>query len=254
MADGDNAGSNNDGGQAQTFTAEEYQKVVERAQRFEGLLKDTEVKYKEVSKKIEGIDFDDYKAQKAKNEELEKKLAESDPKKLEEYHDKRFQKALNGWNTERDELTKDRDALKAQVKSYAVTDKVMNEIGGLFNDDVRHFIKAEVEKLCDLDDEGQIYVKGEDGKPALKGYRPLTIKDLGEQLVEKYPSMARSTASGGSKGASPGEKTNGRVRGLPQSYAELQSMPNSKEVLAKIQREEPALLEKILNSAPIGSR
>jgi hypothetical protein len=141
------------------------------------------------------------------------------------------------------------DGLAKVNKSLAVTDKVMGEISGLFNQDALKWIKREVEESCDLDEDGSIVVKDDSGDVLYKGARPMTLKEYGEYLVERYPSLAKASGVSGVKDATPGQKSGVRTGNkVPQTYAELQAMPNGREVLERLKREDPAAVQKILRS------
>ena len=125
----------------------------------------------------------------------------------------------------------------------------MAEISGLFNKDALKFIKREVEERCDLDEDGSIVVKNEHGEAIFKNGKYLGINDLGEMLVEQYPSLAKSTGTGGGKDAAQGTKMTTRGTGrIPETFAELQQMPNPREVLDRLKRENPAAVQKILGT------
>jgi hypothetical protein len=105
----------------------------------------------------------------------------------------------------------------------------------------------EIESRCGRDTDGAIFVKDENGDVVYKGSRPMSIKELGEQLAEEFPSLAKATGTPGGKDATPGQKVNGRLNRLPESWAELQAMPNGQDVLARMKKENPEQVRKILS-------
>lgn len=245
-------GNDTQGSQA-TQGSDDYTKLIQKNQRLQGQYVELEKKWKEFTSMYKDIDPDEYKQLKGKLEEAEKKAAEKDPAKMEELFERKLSKLRNDFNSEKETLTQQLENLRKQNKTLAVTDKVMGEISSFFNQDALKFIKREVEESCELDDDGTIIIKDDNGDILYKGSKPLTIKEYGELLAEKYPSLARFQGSGGSRDMTPGQKVPGN-RGsnrVPETYAELQAMPNAKEVLARLQKENPAAVQKILRSMPM---
>lgn len=228
---------------------DEVAKLREINQRLQGKLTDVEKKYDQFSKMYKDVDPDEYRTIKTQLEEKERELASKDPAKMEEMFERKLNKLRGDIETEKAALLKDLEKLKIENKTLKVTDKVMAEIGGLFNNDALKFIKREVEELCDLDEDGTIIVKDESGDPIFRNGKYLGIKDFGEILMDKYPSLAKATGSSGSRDATPGEKRSGRMAGrTPQTYAELQAMPNAREVFERMKKEDPAGVQKILRT------
>lgn len=234
--------------------SDDTQKAQEKIQRLQGLLATKEKEYARMASIYKDIDPDEYKSLKAKLEEKEREAAEKDPQKMEELFQRKLDKIRNELETERDSLREQLEGLAKVNKTLAVTDKVMSEIGGLFNQDAAKWIKKEVEESCDLDEDGSIVVKDDNGDVLYKGARPMTLKEYGEYLVERYPSLAKASGVSGVKDATPGQKSGVRSSNkIPQSYAELQAMPNPKEVLDRLKREDPAAVQKILRTMPINA-
>jgi hypothetical protein len=230
--------------------ADEVVKLREINQRLQGKLTDVEKKYTQFSQMFKDVDPDEYKKLKGVIEEKERELASKDPAKMEEMYNRKMSKIEAERQAEKEAMAKDFERLKSENKTLKVTDKVMAEISGLFNQDALKFIKMEVEQLCDLDEDGTIIVKNEDGTPAFRNGKYIGIKDFGESLVDKYPSLAKAQGSSGSKGDTPGTKApGGRFNGkFPQSHAELMSMPNNKEIFERMKREDPEGVQKILKT------
>ena len=224
-------------------------KLLEKNQRLQGQLADIEKKYRTFSSMYKDIDPDEYKNLKSRLEEMERQGAENKPEELE----KIFQRKMDSLRAQAEE---DKQSLQDELlnvkkinKALAVTDRVMSEVSGLFNQDAVKFIKREVEESCDLDEDGNIVVKDENGDVLYKGARPMTPKQYGDMLVEKYPSLAKATGVGGTQDATSRQKTGSRSSSrVPETYAELQAMPNAREVLERLKRENPAAVQKILRS------
>jgi len=237
-----------------TQSNDETQKAQDKIQRLQGLLATKEKEYARMASVYKDIDPEEYRLLKTKLEEKEREAAEKDPQKMEELFQRKLDKIRNELETERDGLREQLEGLAKVNKTLAVTDKVMSEIGSLFNTDAMKWIKKEVEESCDLDEDGSIVVKDDNGDVLYKGARPMTLKEYGDYLVERYPSLAKASGVSGVKDATPGQKSGVRTSNkVPQSYAELQSMPNPKEVLERLKREDPAAVQKILRTMPINA-
>ena len=202
----------------ETIPFAEYKKLKEKSQRLEGKLTDTEKKRDELASIFKDIDPEEARALKAKNEELERKAAEKDPSKLEEIYDRKMKKLREDLAAEKSPLEQELNKLRTENKTLKVTDKVMAEIGGLFHSDTIEFIKLKVEQLCDLDEDGTIVIKDENGDPLYKNGKIVGLKEFGEMLADKYPNMARAQGSSGSKDATPGQRSQGgRITKVPES-------------------------------------
>lgn len=224
-------------------------KLRERNQRLQGQLAELEKKYSQFSSMYKDVDPDEYKTLKAKLEEVERQAAEKDPAKMEELFTRKMEKYRSEVESEKQRLAEQVELLQRTNKTLAVTDKVMGEIGQLFNSDAIKWIKREVEESCDLDEDGTIVVKDENGDILYKGARPMTLKEYGEHLVDKYPSLAKASGVGGVKDLTPGQKASGRSSNrVPQTWTELQAMPNAREVLERLKKEDPQAVQKILRS------
>lgn len=236
-----------------TEVVDETQKAQERIQKLQGLLTSKEKEYQRMVSVYKDIDPDEYRTLKAKLEEKEREAAEKDPQKMEELFQRKLDRIRSELETERNTLKEQLEALSTVNKTLAVTDKVISEIGGLFNQDALKWIKREVEESCDLDEDGSIVVKDDNGDVLYKGARPMTLKEYGEYLVEKYPSLAKASGVSGVKDATPGVKSGVRTSNkVPQTYAELQAMPNAKEVFERLKKEDPAAVQRILRTITVG--
>jgi hypothetical protein len=229
-------------------SAADFKKERDKNQKLFAELTDIKKKYETFANTYKEIDPDEYKGLKAKNEELERKAAEKDPAKMEEHIEKKLNKHRSEWEQKEKTLTERLAQLEKENYSLAVTDKVMTEIGGMFNSDTHKFIKGEIASRCVKEDDGTIVVKDAQGDTVYKGARPMTVKEFGELLAEEFPSMAKATGTPGGKDATPGQKTGNRSNKEPQSMAEINAMPNPHEALDRIKKENPALLQKILSS------
>lgn len=212
-----------DGGNEPTFTAEEVKALRDANAKKDRELKEVRTQFGEFQKKFEGIDLDDYRKTQEEKVRLEKELIAKDPAKLEEHYEKKRQKDRTEYETKLKESTDRVAALERQVKTLAVTDRVMTDIAGLFNDDVLHLVKGIVEQEADRDDEGHVYFKDENGDPLYSGGRLVTAKEYGQKLADRMPSLAKPVGSSGTKDATP--QTKGRGVRKPTTHAEWAAMP-----------------------------
>ena len=120
---------------------DEAQRAQEKIQRLQGLLATKEKEYAKMASIYKDIDPDEYKLLRTKLEEKEREAAEKDPQKMEELFQRKLDKIRNELETERDGLREQLEGLAKVNKTLAVTDKVMSEIGGLFNTDAAKWIK-----------------------------------------------------------------------------------------------------------------
>ncbi len=247
-----NTGTGADDASKDQGVSDELVKLRSINERLQGKLTDVEKKYNQFTNMYKDVDPDEYKKLKGTLEEKERELAAKDPVKMEEIWNRKLIKVQTELQGENKALADTLQALKAENKSLKVTDKVMAEISGLFQQDALKFIKREVEDLCDLDEDGTIVIKDENGDRQFRNAKYLGIKDFGEMLVEKYPSLAKSQGTGGAKDLTPGQKVTGRGNTrIPETWAELQQMPNQKEVFEKLKRENPEALAKLAYTVKI---
>lgn len=221
----------------QTFTADEVQKLKDINQRLQGKLTDTEKRYEQVTSMYKDIDPDEVKALRQKAEDAERKAAERDPSKLEDLFERKRAKEREEYEGKISSRDKELEQVRRELKTLKVTDKVMTEIGTLFNADGQKFIKREVEERCELDEDGSIIVRGEQGEILYRGARPMTAKEFGEFLCQQYPSLAKSTATPGGKDVVPGQKVTQRVAREPETLREFTEMGSPKEVWDKLPAE-----------------
>lgn len=241
--------NNSNQSQDQQITSDDTQKLQEKIQRLQGLLTSKEKEYSRVVSVYKDIDPEEYRSLRQKLEEKEREAAEKDPQKMEELFQRKLDKYRNEAETEKQTLKEQLDALSRVNRTLAVTDKVMSDISGLFNQDALKWIKREVEESCDIDEDGSIVVKDDSGDILYKGTRPMTPKEYGELLVEKYPSLAKASGISGVKDATPGQRSASRGSNkVPETWAELQAMPNARETLERLKKENPAAVQKILRT------
>ena len=120
--------------------SDDAQKMQEKIQRLQGLLASKEKEYNRVVSVYKDIDPEEYRSLRQKLEEKEREAAEKDPQKMEELFQRKFDKYRNEVETERQTLKEQLEALSRVNKTLAVTDKVMSEISGMFNQDALRWV------------------------------------------------------------------------------------------------------------------
>ena len=211
--------------------------------------KELRTQFAEFQKRFEGVDPDEFRKSQEERARLERELVAKDPQKLEEHFEKKRLKDREEFTGKLDAVSQENAKLKQQVKTLAVTDRVMTDIAGIFNDDVLDVIKGLVEQAADRDDDGTIFFKDENGDPIYVGARLMTAKEFGQQLADKRPSLAKPVGSSGTKDATP--QTKGRGVRKPTSHAEWQAMPepHRSQAYNSMTPEEKAVLFK---GVPVG--
>jgi hypothetical protein len=220
MADNANSENQEATGVSEQQGNPEVEKLRTRAQRFEA--ESTDLK-KQLAR-FKGIDPEKYKALQEELDIIQREKAEKDPAEADKRWQRKEQELRSQYGSEVEELKKELGQLRATNKTLQVTDKVMLDIGGLFNDDARRFIKKEVESACDFED-GEIVVKDENGNVRYNERgTPMTPKEYGAWLAKEYPSLAKPTGVGGTK--QEGTRVATRSSGA-KTFAEISRLPRS---------------------------
>jgi len=93
-----------------------------------------------------------------------------------------------------DEITSKDDtiaSLTAELKDIKVTQAFLTEHGSNINDDMKSLISGIVQKNVDIDENGNRYIKGDDGKVRYSKSNPanpMTEKEFVDELMQTYPS------------------------------------------------------------------
>ena len=234
----------------ETFTADDVKGLQDRVARLDKENREKEQKFKDLETKLKGVDVEEYKTLKAQLAEAEKKAAEKDPQKMEELFDRKLARLREDAAEEKRKLDEELARLRQQNKTLAVTDKVMTQISGVFNDDVQDVVKRIVEEAADLEEDGTIVFKDEKGDVVYNGAKPLTPKEFAEQLADKRPSLAKPQGATGTKDSTPPAR--GRSTGrVPANYAEFQAMSPAAQTQV-YNAMTPEQKEAMMKGVPIG--
>lgn len=220
MSDANNAGSG-DAGQAGTVSLAEYNKVVEKARNEEARAVHFEKTYK-------GIDPEAVKAEREELAILRRESVGNDPKKLEAYEQKVKKELDDRYSAKLGEYENEIKNTRGELKELRVTNHAMTKAASIFNDDALELIQDRVRADCDWQD-GQIVVKGGDGKPLPSKKNPrenMGVDEYLETLATKYPSTAKATAIAGGKGGGDKSQTNGRGNGKDLDPEVLRRQPD----------------------------
>lgn len=225
------------GGDATTQTAQELQRAVERAQRFEGQV----VNLQKEMERFKGVDLDKLKADSEALAQLMKDNAKKSgnqddidallTKKEKEIRDE-LQSKIEEWQGKA-------TTYEQQVRELTIIDKGFSKVSSIFNDDTHDFIKDIFRRSVELDKDGHFVVKDKDGKArysAKAANKLMTIEELAEEIAEKHPSFARATQvkAGRQNGQAAGPSADEVSRYLKMSPAERAKLPPTKRMeLAK---------------------
>jgi hypothetical protein len=170
-------------------------KLDERAKRFEGMAVD----YQKQLDNFKGIDPERYKAISEDYENLRRQTAKT-PEDVEKLVKEKEAEIRSQYQGQQDELKSKYELTSRELHELKVVDRALDQVGGIFNEDMLPFVKEQIRKEIDRDAEGNFIVKGKDGKPAYSAKEPAKVKSISEwaeDIAARHPSMVRSTARGG---------------------------------------------------------
>jgi hypothetical protein len=162
---------------------QKYQKERERAQRFQGELTDLEKRVEAYSK------YGDIDTINGKLQELEALKREKAGKSDED-----LDKLINERLLDAQKAIEDRDRklqeLSSELHETKVVSKAWDVISNEFTSDAGKLLKDKLRKDLTITADGQIAVKGNDGKPSfIDGVKLKTVIDYAEELKREYPSL-----------------------------------------------------------------
>lgn len=199
---------------------QELQRITERAQRFEGKFTDLEKQFE----KFQGVNLDELRANNEAYQRLQKEKAtgSASEQDFEAVWKDRETSLITQNQQKLEELNSELQKKSSMIHEMTVVDKAMGELASRFRSDTHEFVKDIVRKSCDIDETGQIFIKGADGKAQYinGGSQRLSVEEFGKQLTEKYPSFAVDNSIAGTRGS--GETKNGHTssgaRSLPNDF------------------------------------
>lgn len=200
---------------AETVSKAEFDKVTEKYHRAEAKLVDLE-KRLEGFTKIAGDPaeilgkLEDY-------ELLKRKKAEGSPDDLKAWQEEKEREIAAAlekrYSAKFDEMTKKLTDGEAELNRLRVVNPTMLKAAELFNAKELPLVQMLVERDCGWQD-GQVVVKGPDGKPMYSAKNPKEFMGMEEYLqsrAELYPGLAKAQSSPG--GREGGDKMNGNGAG-----------------------------------------
>lgn len=165
----------------------------------------------DLEKRLEGFKGIDPTRYRALEEEVVnlKKDAAKTPEELEGViradFDKRYGEKFSQYETEN-------KTLKERINGLEVVNPTMLKAADVFNSKELPLIQRLVKEDLALDKDGQIYVRGDDGKPRASKVDPrknMDITEYLEGLAEQYPGCAKPRGKGGTKDAGTTAPANG---------------------------------------------
>lgn len=182
--------------------------------------------------KFKGINLDEIGALKDEVTILRRESAKGDPAKIEEVLAREKAELEKRFNSKYSEFESENLTLKQKIQKYEVVTPTMSKAATIFVDTSLDLVNMLVEKdLASVD--GEIIVKGPDGKPQASAKDPrknMSVEEYLEGIANKYPSIAKpktvgtSRDSGSTKGAE-------NFKGILPTSAELFSM-SKEQILA----------------------
>ena len=184
--------------EAKTVSVEDYNKQVERAQRFEGQIVDLQKQME----RFKGFDPEKAKADADALEQLMKEKGKTDQTTIDELIARKEAEFEKRYGTKYTEQETELSNARSELKRLRVTNVALQKAADIFNPDALELIQSRIESDCDFAD-GEIIIKGENGKALPSKLDPRKQMDLDEylqSLAAKYPSTAKSSVAQGSRG------------------------------------------------------
>lgn len=207
-----------------------------RAKNFEAKLTDMEKRFDAVK----DIDPERYIAQREEIENLRKELSTKDPDRREELlqqSKQELEQEIHGrYEGKLNEATTKISTLERDLRKYRITNPLKDAAAKLVQPDSLPLVEMLAERELDIDDSGQVFVKGEDGKPVPSKENPRDNMGITEYLktriAEQYPSILLDTNKRGTRSNSRTESSNGSSSGRTYTRDEIRGM--SKQEIDRI--------------------
>lgn len=165
--------------------------------------------FSEIKSKLGDLDIDTVVSRAREAEELKKKAAESDPKKIDELLKEKEDEVSSRFTRQLEEARTEARTKAQELKTERVIKTVNGQAAEVFNPDALPLIESIIEKNCDWED-GQVVIRNSDGKIEYSKKDPskkMSVKEFLDELSAKHPSLAKSNMKSGVKdgaGASNG--------------------------------------------------
>lgn len=203
-------------------SVDEYNKAIERAQRFEGQLVDLQKQLEN----FKGIDPREHRALKEEYENLRKKATGGDEEKINQFiadKEKEFEKR---YGDKFSELNTNNEKLSREIKELRVIEKALLAAGEHFHSNTLGLLRREFESELDFL-EGEI-VAVQDGKPRpskADPRKPMGLKEYLQLKTEAYPELLKARTKSGVGGAN-GSTYTPSGGGSISSLADLSRLPD----------------------------
>lgn len=233
-----------EGDKTTTISEQDYNKAIERAQKFEGMAVDLQKKLERFSK----IDPDKYHATLEELENFKRDNATGDRKKIDELLANKEKEVRSTVQKTIDDLTSEVTTTKGKLKELTVTDRVFSIAADQINKDCADDVKRYIRDYCEIDDDGNIFAR--DPKTGEKLYQKgsttkvLDGEGFAEWLKENRPSWFKATASGGGKSAGT---TTTKPSGTGKNYTLTDLMNKSPAEIDALVAQDPDVLKRALS-------
>jgi hypothetical protein len=174
---------------------------LKEVERLKTQLQNWQAKATDYERRFAGIDPDRVKADRQALEQLQMETAKGDDKKIDELLKTKEKDLTDRFSGKLTEYEQKLLESQSELKKLRVTNVAMGEAASIFNSDALELIQSRVEADCDYQ-EGEIVIKGADGKPLASKIDPrknMGVKEYLTTLAEKYPSCAKAQTTSGGK-------------------------------------------------------
>ena len=204
----------------------EFDKAIERARTLEA-------SYVDAQKKLEafkGIDPNEHFALKDVVKTFEQKEATGDPKKIEELLKKTETEVAERFKNKLLETEDKLNKTASELKSLRVTEVALQKASSIFIPESLDWVKRAVNDSCDYVD-GNIIVKGQDGKAVYSKENPASLMGLDEFLKDFANKNTYMVANKQLSGSMQGKEQAGRQ--VPSTKTADEELEEAKERVAK---------------------
>lgn len=188
----------------------------ERANRFEAELAESKEKLLEAQRKLSRLAQD---------------KAKTNPEDLEKWQKDEEARIRGELQVELDKRDKSLLETATKLKELTVVSTVFAIAAEKFNEDVTDDVKDRIRKSCDQDAQGNIVIKGEDGKPRYSKTAPSKLMDaveFVEELAASRPSWCKPVGVAGLKTGSV--KTGASRNGASAVPGNISQMTKAQQV------------------------
>lgn len=208
---------------SQAQPTEDYKAKFEHQQELNRKREGQIYELQQAVKKYEGVDIDGLKSTADKYKEMIASKGTDDEKQALFEAEKARLLADN--ESAQKALNERLNATNSKLKEYEVVNTVMDKIADSFTTDGQKIVRDMIRKEMDIDENGNIFRKGQDGKPMyINGSTLFGIEEMKNHILSEYPSIeADKQISGGKTQGNVSTTTanSGSTPAYPSGFANL---------------------------------